>query len=212
MTAFLDLITFFGLASFFAWLGYVPLQKDLLDKFTGTDHETARDNFYTINDYFLVSFLFYSAAIVSEYFLHTISIGIDKNPLYGSSLLVFIIGTCFLGGLVTLAAPIWYIRKIGKGETDLVTVTLHKFDYSLLVSGCATLDVVVSVSSFVAFLNPKTYDLTSPLGYFWLACIGFALFGVVLTMNYFDGDKRQALGWILLSIPVIAKIVIAFLQ
>ena len=117
-------------------------------------------------------------------------------------MLVFIIGTCFLGGLVMLAAPIWYIRKIEKEETDLATVSLHSFGYTLFVSGIATIDIVASDSSFAAFIDPKSYELTSSMAYFWLTCILLTLFGVLLS-NELLRWRKTAGSWMDIALPSI---------
>jgi hypothetical protein len=212
LVAFVDLITFFGLASFFAWLAYAPLQRELLKDFEGTDFfDKARKNFYTINDYFLVSFLLYAAAIVVDYLVHTKTIaGLWGNPVYGWSSLYFIIGTCFVAGLLSLAAPMWYMRAVGKGDMDLATDRLHGFGYTLLVAGSATFDFIISISSLYAiFLTANLNSPPSPLAIFWiLMCVFVPGFGPMLTMTFFKGEKGQLIGWIMLVIPIIAKVLL----
>lgn len=223
LVAFFDLITFFGLASFFAWLAYVPLQKDVLDEFRGKkDFFDARDNFYTINDYFLVSFLFYSAAIVFDYLIGSIPLLVGKS--YGPDLVLALVdllrllaGACFCAGVVTLALPMYYMRRVGKGDMNLATSRLHGFDYALAVFGIATFDVVIAVSSMIALAPALSiyYSSWLPPAFQWLLFWGIlsafaVILGVVLTMNYFLAQTGFILGWVLILAPIIAEIVILY--
>jgi hypothetical protein len=205
LPAFVDLITFFGLASFFAWLAYAPLQKDLLDDFEELGFMEARENFYTINDYFLVSFLFYSAAMVAEYLIHAPSIPmLGPNPIAHDPLLYFVIIVSFLGGLVTLATPMWYMRAVGKGNMNLATAKLPDFRDTLLIAGFATASLVVSAASFA-----ETSIMA--LQAFWLLMGVVTLVGIVLAMKFFHSQIRQVVGALLVMIPIIARFVMSFL-
>jgi hypothetical protein len=204
LPAFVDLITFFGLAAFFAWLAYAPLQRDLLTDFKGEDLVRAKENFYTINDYFLVSFLFYSAAMVAEYFVHAPFTPIfGPNPIAHDPLLYFMIGVSFLGGLVTLAAPMWYMRAVGKGDMNLATAKLPDFGDTLVIAGTATASLVISAGAFAT--------TRMALQAFWFFMWPITLLGVVLAMKFFHSRIRQTVGALLVVIPIIARFVMLFL-
>lgn len=145
----IDLITFFGVASFFAWLTYGPLQRDLLEEYAEDEDEykRAKRNFYTANDYFLISFLFYSASIIGEYLLQNAQLFIiGTNPTYNDAFLRLFIAIFFLGGLVTLVAPIWYLRSIQTGYRALAESLLPDFQYTLYVSGVTLIGIALTIS------------------------------------------------------------------
>lgn len=207
LPAFVDLITFFGLAAFFAWLAYAPLQRDLLEDFEEKKetYDKARDNFYTINDYFLVSFLFYSTAMIAEYLVHTAFIPMfGRNPIQDYPPLYLVIGISFLGGLVTLAAPMWYMRAVGKGDMNLATAKLPDFGDTLGFSGGATLSIVISAASFVTASMVRRV--------FWFSMVILALLGVVLAMKYYHSKIRQTVGGLLILVPMIVWFVMAVLH
>jgi hypothetical protein len=207
LVAFLDVITFFGLASFFAWLTYAPLQRDVLDDFKQDEEHyvKARKNFYRINDHFLISLLFYSAAVISEYVLHG---GFQGNVFYASAPLRFFVGVCFLAGLVTLSLPVWYMRSIGTGHVDLVTIRIHSFSYTLAVLGFASIDLVINSSSFTEIvLSLLTRGLFWPPAALSSSMMPVTLFGAWLMLKYFKRSIGQVMGVALLAIAFVAGIV-----
>ena len=117
MVEFFDLASFFGVAAFFAWLGYAPLRVQLLKEVEVQKREKARENLDKITDYFLVSFLSYSVAAVSDYvYHHRIFIAVAYSQRWAP---IFIIGASFVLGLFTLFVPIVYLRNRNLGDIDL---------------------------------------------------------------------------------------------
>jgi hypothetical protein len=200
----IDLVTFFGVASFFAWLTYGPLQRDLLEEYLGDEdaYSRARRNFYTANDYFLISFLFYSADIIGEYLLQNRQLFvIGTNPLFNDALLRFSIAILFLGGIITLVAPIWYLRSVQTGYRVLAGKLLPDFRYTLYVS-FVTIVGLASTFSGVGILVAHSQ--------WWLALIlGMTgsvapLAGMTLLLAYmFERQREKDIAGFINLLPIL---------
>jgi hypothetical protein len=139
LVAFFEVIGFFGVAAFFAWLAFAPLQsEELLKGYSGTLRVKARENLYTINDYFLASFVSWSVAAIADYFVHT-----PRLPYTQSALLYMVIGGFSLAGGIMLFVPIWYIRLIVKGARTLGDINPPDFVTWLAAAGLAVINVAI---------------------------------------------------------------------
>lgn len=110
MVEIFDLISLFAFGSFFAWLGYAPLQAQKLKE--ESDPEKAKDNLSTITDYFLISFLFFSVAAIADYLFH------HPAAVIGQALIQPFVSLtaeiAFVYGFLTLIVPMLYLRTIGR--------------------------------------------------------------------------------------------------
>ena len=209
---FIDLITFFGVASFFAWLTYGPLQRDLLGKYENSESrvfERARRNFYTVNDYFLVSFGFYSADIVGEYILQRPELYlIGPNPLYNNALLRFVIAICFGGGFVTLVAPVWYLRSVQTGNRVLSGGLLPSLSFMLYVSGVTVMGLLFSRTGFMA-----TNSRSEWLALIWFGIEFAALMGAMIMMVTYEHEYKRDMyiAGVVNLLPVLVYFALAFL-
>ena len=214
MVTFLDLITFFGLASFFGWLAYVPLHREMLEglKLKEEEFNTLLDNLVAINDYFLVSFLFYSGAIVADYLVHADKLPLVRvNPLFGSIFLDFTIAGCFFAGLVTLGAAVLYERSVWTG-VDLTKLALPRFGYTLVVSILVTIDIIILTSVVFTLTSASpipTISSTIIVATWIMICMIPLGLGALSTMTLEKIPNFHAFGFIMLVIPIIARIVIA---
>jgi hypothetical protein len=99
LIAFFDLISFFAVASLFAWLGYGPLLSE----------EKASQGLGTLTDYFMFSFWFYAISAVSDYALHLPQLAEIYRLLAG-----IIVASAFILGTETLLVASYYVREFGK--------------------------------------------------------------------------------------------------
>ena len=116
MAEFFDLISFFGVAAFFAWLGYAPLRAQLLKEVETQKREKAKQNLDKITDYFFVSFLSFSVAAVSVYVDHHrlfIALAYDQRWIPLS-----LMGVSSILGLFTLFVPMIYLRAKNLGDIN----------------------------------------------------------------------------------------------
>jgi hypothetical protein len=205
LVTFVDVVTFFGVASLFAWLTYGPLQRDLLEDFGGINIVRAKRNFYTVNDYFLVSFLFYSADIVGEYTLHTSRLyWIGFNPMYQMGFLRLVIMACFFGGLLTLCVPVWYLRSVQKGDRSLDQDLLPDFAFTLYVSSVTVIGLALDFEGFMAtyfrWWSPAAWALAEVA-----EVVGFPL--VILAYVY-ERRRLKFIAALLNLTPIIMYIVV----
>ncbi|MGB9022875.1 MAG: hypothetical protein WCC94_05495 [Candidatus Bathyarchaeia archaeon] len=116
MVEFFDLISFFGVAAFFAWLGYAPLRAQLLKEVETQKQKQAKQTLDKITDYFFVSFLSFSVAAVSVYVEHHrlfITLAYDQRWI-----LLFLMGSSSILGFFTLFVPIVYLRAKDLGDIN----------------------------------------------------------------------------------------------
>jgi Kef-type K+ transport system membrane component KefB len=146
MAEFFELISFFGVAAFFAWLGYAPLQGQRILGLKTKKPEEVKKNLYKITDYFFISFLFFSIGLVCEYALHYPPLAVFDE----TSVLRPAAGTCFLFGLFMLFVPMVYIRTIGRGDKDFGEVNLPPFSFALVVTYFAAGAALCCSVQFVA--------------------------------------------------------------
>jgi len=130
--AFFDVLAFFGAVSFLAWITFAPLQRDQLEKFVRQSH-IARDNFSSVNDYFLGSFLGFAISAGFDYVYHYV----EFHPAYKgySPILYDAIGFGFFTGMAALLWAILYIRLIVKGEKDWDDINPPVLLYTVAISG-----------------------------------------------------------------------------
>ena len=140
---FFDLVAFFGIAAFFAWLGYAPLQSQRITGIAQEKRENARQNLSKITDYFLVSFLFYSITAMCDYMMHS-TVFIGQRPY-----IFLAVGTSFLFGLLTLFVPMIYIRTIGRGGKDWGDINPPSFDHTVAVTFFAAVSIFLCAALFI---------------------------------------------------------------
>lgn len=205
MVTFFDLITFFGVASFFAWLAFAPLQSDQLSKFKGKNRKKAGDNFAAINDYFLVSFLSCALAAICDYLFH--------NPAYVSyrSALYSGIGLSFLAGIAGLLGAILYVRLIVKGEKTWYNVNPPGFFYTLLVFAWTVGWVYFSAENLISVSHPKAQFVWFSAGC-WVAWGGWRMIRYSDEWRWKErGRRKGATGFVLTFVPACVKILMPFL-
>ena len=145
LVQFFELISFFAVASLFAWLGYAPLQRQLVkESVDPSKEEKASKNLIRMTDYFLVSFLFYSGSAIFDYILHRLSkIDYFYAPVY------LAVGVTFLFGTALLLYPMFILR--GKGVSILGDIDPPHFMETLgmtwLVAGNVVLSAAVITTS-----------------------------------------------------------------
>lgn len=132
MAAFFDVITFIGVAAFFAWLELLPFLHDLIPRY-GQSYDSfrnAKQNLVTLTDLFLASFLFNLTAVIADYFYHN-SIWIGRyhltSVLHAPVLQAIIVGFV-IAGLGTLLYPVRPIRSIVTGDRTLEACSLKLFE------------------------------------------------------------------------------------
>jgi hypothetical protein len=149
MVDFFDLVSFFGLAAFFAWLGYAPLRTQLLKEVEPGKREKAKENLDRITDYFLIAFLSYSVAAVSDYVYHHrfFNVATPEQRFFTMS----VIGASFVLGLFNLFVPITYIRARNLGNISLPPFMIT-FQTALLTA-TATVLWIIDFSIALTFLG-----------------------------------------------------------
>jgi hypothetical protein len=208
LVAFFDLVTFFGLGAFFAWLAFARLHdKELREEFPDA-LEKVRRNLYTINDYFLISFMFWATGGILNFLYHTRVIGPlsseYNNPLYTESFTYMIMGVLFLVGLVTFAFPMTYIRAIGKGESDLSKIDPPDFWHTLFVFILAAFGTFWDVLGFID--NPSVFGHT-----LFVVTTLLTYYGASLALKHWrQNDKIGGLGYFLIFLPFFAVLLSLF--
>lgn len=204
MVSFFEVITFFGVAAFFAWLEFVVLLNDLASQFDHTDpaasmrsplllslaRREARRNLVGISDHFLVSFVFFATAVGANYLYHN-AVWIGPyffGSLFHSSLLYVIFVTLFPTGIITFCVPIWYIRGILRADRDLVTKPLN-------VSGTLGLFYFIAMMVSVDWLGYTSTQFQYGTEVAVIAGV-LTIIGVVRTL------KKQRFGEILILTPL----------
>jgi hypothetical protein len=196
LVTFFEVITFFGVAAFFAWLGFLPLIGDQLAGIGGHDLERARANLVIIGDYFLASFLFCATALIADYLFHNGGTAGFPSLIHSPTLLL-IIGVFFVAGIVTLLAPIYYIRSIWKGQRDLVT------SHPLEVASTLILCYITAFMLFLSWVNYTNIPLALG-GVIWGLTACASVLGTILIAKYIHSQQslRVAIGFILCSAPL----------
>lgn len=146
MVEFFDLISFFGVAALFAWLAYAPLRTQRLSEGELKKQGKAKENLDKITDYFLISFLSYSVAAVSDYvYHHRIFIVLAYNQRWVP---LFIIGTSFVLGLFNLFVPIIYLRNRNLGDIDLppFAITFYFAVFTAAATAMWVIDLVIAMT------------------------------------------------------------------
>jgi hypothetical protein len=215
LVSFFEVITFFGVAAFFAWLEFLTLLNDLAAQFERSEfvasspysawlrlfnRRQARHNLIGISDFFLVSFLFYATSCVANYFYH--------NRFYVGNLLVtlfyhnyLVIGAelLFFGaGIVTFAVPIEYVRSILRGDRRLQS----KFtNVSGTLAFCYLTGLVLMLDWFSYFVIKFPY---SDYVWFLAGCLTFyGLYRVI---------KKKRFSEIFFFAPILFMLGFVFLE
>lgn len=121
LVQFFDLITFFGVAAIFGWLGFASLHHSELKEIDAKKRERARRNLYVVNDYFLIAAIFFSLSACTDYGMHHPELLFPftgPNPDLAHAFLGPVSVT-FGCGILMLIAPVWAIRSIGRKGRDL---------------------------------------------------------------------------------------------
>jgi hypothetical protein len=146
VVVFFDLLSFFGVVAFFAWLGYAPLQAQLLRRKSQKQEkeiqdDTAQHTLDMITDYFLVSFLSFSAGALTDYvYHHRVFIALAYDYRFAAML---VMGASFVLGMFTLLVPMIYLRA-----RNLEDITLPPFFITFCVAFMAASATVIWVLDF----------------------------------------------------------------
>jgi uncharacterized membrane protein YciS (DUF1049 family) len=188
LITFFDLISFFGVASLFAWLAFAPLQREQLDSFLLPKNlELARRNFATLNDYFFVSFVFFSIAAVFDYLYHDTTF-----PIYHQSSLLAIVGMCFFAGFVTLLTPMFYLRSMLTGNITWANVDPPGWGYAVAVA---------ALTGFFAYISfQQSFSFNTLLGLIWFVVGFLVLYGGWRLIRYWKYARWPIL---LVILPVV---------
>ena len=111
-----------------------------------------------------------------------------------------------------------YLHEIGKGKMNLARFRRHGSWYIFLVFVIATTDFVVPSVALFPLAESITKGaptlpscMLAPLLLIWAVLLALGVpFGAVLTLLHFKMEKRFVLGWILLSMPIIAVIIMLY--
>jgi len=136
---------FFGFAAIFDWLTFARLNDEEIKKIKGRNPQDreerqarARINLYALGNYFLISFLFYSIALIGDYLYwhtsHPLAVILTKNAMFSVTLASFFIAT------VILPVPLAILANLPRLGKDLSDLRLAPFDITLafccLSAGC----------------------------------------------------------------------------
>jgi hypothetical protein len=198
MVTFFDLVTFFGVASFFAWLAYAPLQSDQLDKFKGKNRKRAGDNFAAINDYFLVSFLGFALAATCDYL---------SQVLTDASFLGLVSTASSLGIFAGITGLLWamlYVRMIVKADRTWYSIDPPGFLFTYLFFGVTVVMVYVAAQ----FSMTSSFALDK---FLWFCEMFVAAWGGWRVIRYHDetdwrvrGKRRGIVGLAaLILVPIL---------
>lgn len=212
MVEFFDLISFFGVAAFFAWLAYVPLQSRVLEdlpasekaKITPEKVEKTKRNFHRITDYFFLSFLSFCVAAVSDYvFHHRFLVSVAYAHAWVP---FFVLGTTSVFGLSTLLVPMIYVRMVGRGGRGLGDIDLPPVMVTFYVTFLIAIGTVLSVIDFAISQTIIGMGLSLFAG---LMC---CVFGVRIMKDRHDRGWRGFLNIILVMSPAYVMFLLAGLH
>jgi hypothetical protein len=185
---FFDLITFFGVASFFAWLGFAPLQSDQLSRFKGINRTIAGRKFSLLNDYFLLSFLSFAISALSDYLFHI--------PTFHSGEVLLLVGMGFFAGLVWLLTPMWYVRSVVSGVKTWATVNPPDYIYTMLICSWTSLELDLSFPRIIV-------GVASWENLIWFSAGAGTIAGLVLLMKHWNAPRGKGAFGFLLTLPPI---------
>jgi hypothetical protein len=149
LVTFFDLISFFGVASLFAWLGYGPLLSE----------QKASTGLGTLTDYFMFSFWFYAISAAFDY-LH------DLPHLEGSYVVAYhfwtgiVVAGAFVLRTETLLVASYYVREFGKTlftKTDIPPFSfVMEITYLLTFGGLSS---AVGLLTSISYVGYSTFTL-----------------------------------------------------
>ncbi len=193
-----DLISLLAIASFFAWLGYAPLQSGRMKK----ESKKAKENLLKITDFFMISFLSFTVAGVADYLRKHPSFVFSNAQILAA--LPFILEATFVYGLLMLIVPMLSLRRIGRkrksfkkpvGFADLNPSDLR---YMFLIPVLTGVNLLLweSLVELSAIIWQKTLLVESGLVCFPIA--------VLLMMMYWnDIGRKKYWGMIGVNFPLL---------
>lgn len=215
MVTFAEVISFFGAASFFAWLAFIVFQDEQLTDYAQDlkKLKIARVHLFTVYDFFLMSFACYAVAFVADYLVHLtdgyLLIGFDT---FHSPLLYGIIGAFCILGLLTLALPLAYIRSMSKGTTDPLNVNPPNFAHTLVRFPLGIMNLVAAMAEFNSIQNAPNWLAMAVWHGFWLLMLLVAAVGFFLSLRDWNASPRRIFrNGFLLFLPLISEIVTIYL-
>ncbi len=191
MVTFFDLISFLGVASLFAWLGYGPLLSE----------KKASTGLGTLTDYFMFSFWFYSISAGFDY-LH------DLPHLQGIYVTVYhfwtgvVVAGTFILGTETLVVASYYVRKFGKTHFRETEIPAFSFVMEITyILTFAAISCAVGLSTVISFVGFWT---------FVVLFVGAIYYGYKYAKSWRKPDKKArdgmiypvffTVGWLVLSL------------
>lgn len=180
MVEIFNLIEFFGVAALFGWFSFARLNEEEIEKFKPAKRKKiARANLHAVTNYFLLSFLFYSIAGITDYLYHHTSNPyaeiITKDLFFRATLECFVIGT------IILVAPFAIVRNIGKFGPDIGSLRLPPFNTTIAF-------VLVSALSSIITLSFPTQGTAKDLVLLFAA---FPFIGLYVALRYWWSEKKS---------------------
>lgn len=194
------------MSAFFAWLGFTPLQSEnLLEGLEGGFLRRGRRNLYVVNNYFLVSFVFYASAAIGDYLVNSQTdywLGL-VNPYRHFWLLYIIVGLCFLIGVVTLVAPILYMNPILKGDKTVDSINPAGAGYALGMCASVLINLVITLGSIMITSHLVVKVFVAVMG-----CVS-VLSGFMLMKYWASPRWKLRIGDLLVCGPCISFVLLA---
>jgi hypothetical protein len=176
LVTFFDVISFFAVASLFAWLGYGPLLSE----------KNASKGLGTLTDYFMFSFWFYGISAVVDYAGQYV-----KGTTH--SWMDILIAVPFILGTETLLVATYYVRQFGK--TLFKVTDMPAFSFVMEITYLQTLSVL---STIAGFLTSLTYVGRSNF-VFW-AIVSW--YGAYRYAKSWRKPERKYLSWMTVTVLV----------
>jgi len=204
-------ISFFGVSSFFAWLAFVALQNEQLERYKDApeDLKKARIRLFTIYDFFLISFTCFTISFVADYLVHTENMdAVIYFDTYHAWQVYGIIGAFFVLGLLTFALPISYVRSISNGKSDPVTVNPPDFLPTTVTCFLfAVANLVTALTEYNSILYWNNWFWWGVWRLFWVIVLVLAASGFLLSLRDWNaGIGRRIRNSFLLFLPIISAI------
>ncbi len=194
VTAF-DIIQYFSVAALFGWLTFSYMTETNLRDIPKRKRKIAKENLIIINQLFILSFLFFALAAISDYLLHhlTISGGVELLVHYNEAIVWLAVS--FLTGLGLLIAPIAYILAVGKSGKHLGSFELPRlvFIFGFLLMATASTGLMWTTVTF----STNLFLLFFASGFVPYCGLGLAL------RFWKQSHKLMAMGIVLILWPVI---------
>jgi hypothetical protein len=216
LVTFIEVISFFGVSSFFAWLAFVALQNEQLERYKNApeDLKKARTRLFTIYDFFLISFTCFVISFVADYLVHMENMAVVIYfDTYHAWQVYGIVGAFFILGLLTLALPISYIRSISSGKSDPVTVDPPSF---ITTFSCFLLAVMNLVTALAEYGMIGYWDDSFWWGVWrisWVLILVVSAAGFLLLLHGWNAAIESKIrNGSLLFLPIILAVVVTVLH